>query len=294
MSNKRDFFKNIFNNNLPSEKLAFICFFYAKCYTCIMRICNLSSGSDGNLTYIETEQAKILVDIGLSCKESEKRLRYLHVDPAEIDAILITHEHTDHMKGLEVFASKYGTDVYVHEEGFVPLSNKIRRNLHYKIFNDLDFTIKDFTISTVALPHDVKRCTGYIIRENDKKISIITDLGHTTSEILQNLFGSNLVFLEANHDPDKLRENKRYPAMLKNRILGAKGHLSNYDCACAIVELARNGCKQIVLSHLSTENNTPDFAYNYIKSYLLDYGIIEGENIRIDIASTVPKAIFRL
>ena len=102
------------------------------------------------------------------------------------------------------------------------------------------------------------------------------------------------MFLEANHDVDMLKENPKYPAYLKNRILGQNGHLSNNSCAEAIIELAKNGCKQVVLSHLSTENNTPETAYNYITSYLKDYGIIEGENIKIDVAGLVPKAIFKL
>ena len=119
-------------------------------------------------------------------------------------------------------------------------------------------------------------------------------MGHTTNEILQNLFGSSLVFLEANHDVEKLRENKKYPAYLKNRILGQNGHLSNDSCAEAIVALAKNGCRQVVLSHLSTENNTPELAYDYITAALRKHGIIEGENIKIDVAGLVPKAIFRL
>lgn len=259
-----------------------------------MKICNLSSGSDGNLTYIESSSAKLLVDIGLSCKETETRLKLLGVEPCQIDAILITHEHNDHIKGLEVFAKKHKTAVFVHEMGYIPLLNKLKCNLNFQIFYDFNFEIKDITVSTVPLPHDVKRCTGYSFKENENKISIITDLGHTTSEILQNLAGSSLVFLEANHDKQMLMENCNYPVALKHRILGMKGHLSNQDCAEAIVRLVQTGCKQIVLSHLSTENNSPEFAYEYITNYLKQCGIIEGKNIRIDVATTVPRAIFKL
>lgn len=259
-----------------------------------MKICNLSSGSDGNLTYIESTSAKLLVDIGLSCKETETRLKLLGVEPCQIDAIMITHEHYDHIKGLENFAKKHKTAIFVHEDGYIPLLNKLKCNLNIQLFNDFNFAIKDITVSTVPLPHDVKRCTGYTFKECEKKISIITDLGHTNSEILQNLAGSSLVFLEANHDKKMLLENSHYPATLKQRILGMRGHLSNQDCAEAIVWLAQMGCKQIVLSHLSTENNTPEFAYQYIKNYLSECGIIEGKNIKIDVATTVPRAIFKL
>lgn len=259
-----------------------------------MKVCNLSSGSDGNSTYVESETTRVLVDIGLSCKEIELRLGFLKVDPSSIDAILITHEHSDHIKGLEVFAHRYGTKVFVHKDGYLPLHSKIKRPLNYVIFDDVNFEIGDLSITPIEVPHDVQRCTGYVINENNKKISIFTDLGHTTTEMLQNLYNSNLVFLEANHDPDKLRANPRYPIYLKQRILGNNGHLSNEACANAIEELAHNGCKLFVLSHLSTENNSPEFAFGYIKSILESKGIIEGKNIKIDIASTVPTTVFML
>ena len=259
-----------------------------------MKVCNLSSGSDGNATYIEGTHAKILVDAGLSCKELESRLALLKVAPEEIDAILITHEHTDHIKGLDVFVNRYRPLVFVHKDGLNALRKKLKKPLVISTFDDAPFLIEDLKILPIAVPHDVDRCTGYVISENEKKISIITDLGHTTNEILQNLFGSSLVFLEANHDVARLRENKNYPSYLKNRILGQNGHLSNDSCAEAIVELAKNGCRQVVLSHLSTENNTPELAYDYITKTLKKYGIIEGENIKIDVAGLVPKAIFRL
>lgn len=259
-----------------------------------MRVCNFSSGSEGNLTYIETESAKILVDIGLSCKETETRLSYMHINPAEIDAILITHEHSDHIKGLDVFCNKYGTKVYVHKDGFVPLKNKMKHSLNYQIFEDESFFINDMQILGVEVPHDVKRCSGYVIWQNEKKISIFTDLGHTTSEMLKNLYNSNLVFLEANHNPDKLRENPHYPIYLKQRILGNNGHLSNHDCAVAIKNLVENGCHRVVLSHISKENNTPEMALGEVKNYLADNGIIEGEQVIIDYNSTVPRKIFKL
>lgn len=257
-----------------------------------MKVCNLSSGSDGNATYIESSTTKILVDAGLSCKELENRLALLGASGHDISAILITHEHTDHIKGVDVFANRYNTKVFVHKDGFAPLLRKLRKPLDVITFDDNPFMIADLKILPVEVPHDVERCTGYVIEENKKKISIFTDLGYTTPEILQNLYGSHLVFLEANHDPDTLKANPRYPIYLKNRILGNQGHLSNLACANAILELAKNGCKQFVLSHLSTENNSPSLAYDFITSILCDNGIVEGRHIRIDIASTRPKNVF--
>lgn len=258
-----------------------------------MRVCNISSGSDGNITYIETQTTKILVDIGLSCKETEKRLKLLKVAPESVDAILISHEHSDHIKGLENFANKYKTKVFVHQDGYNPLCKKINKECKIIPYNN-DFFINDIGIKSIAVPHDVNRCSAYSIIENEKKISIITDLGHTNNEILKNISGSALIFIEANHDIETLLANPNYPTSLKNRILSLRGHLSNKDSARAIIELVKSGARQIVLSHLSSENNSPQLAFNYICGVLSDNGIIEGENVKIDVASTVPKAIFKL
>lgn len=258
-----------------------------------MRVCNFSSGSEGNLTYIETDSAKILVDIGLSCRETVERLKLMQVDPTEINAILITHEHTDHIKGLEVFSNKYGTAVYVHKDGLMPLKSKIKRELNYCVYEN-EFKIADLSIVGVAVPHDVERCTGYVIKQNEKKISIFTDLGHTTPEILQNLYHSNLVFLEANHDPDLLMNNTKYPYYLKKRILGPNGHLANADCASAIKDLAENGCKRIVLSHISRENNEPEFAMNFIRNILAEIGLNDGSDVILDYNTTIPRKIFKI
>ena len=259
---------------------------------CKMKVCNLSSGSDGNATYVESSTTKVLVDCGLSCKEIEKRLALLGVLGEDIDAILVTHEHSDHIKGIDVFAGKFGTKVYVHKDGLYPLMKKLKKNHNVEVFDDAAFFVGNLKVLPIEVPHDVERCTGYVIYEDKKKISIFTDLGHTTKEILQNLYNSNLVFLEANHDPDILSQNPRYPIYLKKRILGNNGHLSNLACANAIIDLATNGCKQFVLAHLSTENNSPDLAYDFITDILASNGIVEGTHIRIDIASTIPKNVF--
>ena len=259
-----------------------------------MRICNLSSGSDGNLTYIETSTTKILVDVGLSCKETTKRLSLLNVTPSEINAVLITHEHSDHIKGVDNFCSKFNIPVYVHENGKEKLENKLVKNIKVIPFTDYNFTIGNIEVAPFPVPHDVVRCTGYSFIENQKKISIVTDLGHTTPEIIKNLSNSVLVYLEANHDVDLLLKNPNYPLTLKNRILGNKGHLSNHTCAETIFELIKSGTRQVVLSHLSKENNSPSLAYESIVSDLLKYGVKEGEHIKIDVATTNPGAIFKL
>jgi len=259
-----------------------------------MRVINLSSGSDGNLTYVESEHSRILVDDGLSCKETERRLSMLGVGGNEIDGIIISHEHNDHIKGVDVFSRKYDVPVFAHDEVWATLYDKLGKvpTKNKKIFTDT-FAIKDLQFEPVEVPHDVK-CYGFSISENDKKISILTDLGHTNDRILKSVQGSQLVYLEANHDINMLKNCEKYPLTLKLRIAGKNGHLSNDDSAAFIEKLVTTGTKQIVLSHLSTENNTPELAFNYIRSILADKGLNEGESFKIDVALLRPTTLFKL
>ena len=261
-----------------------------------MRAVNLSFGSDGNLTYIETASAKILVDIGLSCKETEKRLALLGISGSQIDAILITHEHSDHIKGLDVFASKYNTNVYAHLDGWDAINAKTfkLKSTQKWSFSETPFKVKDLNISAFKLPHDSKCCVGFSFESGTSKISIATDLGKIDQNVLSCIAGSQLVYLEANHNIEMLKANPNYSALLKSRILGPRGHLSNLDCAKAIAYLTQHGTKQIVLSHLSRENNMPEVAYSDVCSYLSSVGITEGVNVKIDIASLQPGKIFRI
>ncbi len=261
-----------------------------------MRVCNLSSGSDGNLTYIETLNAKILLDAGLSASEITKRLALLRVAPEEIDAILISHEHSDHIKGLDVFASKYHTNVYVHSKGLWALKSKLKKvdKINFVAFDDLDFIIKDITITNFPLSHDSQYCSGFSFKEKTKKVSILTDLGYTNTEVLSKIEGSVLVYIEANHDVEMLKNNPSYPLALKQRILGRRGHLSNMACAEAIEFLAHTGTKQIMLAHLSRENNTPELAYATVCNYLKQHGIEEGKNIKISLTSIYPSYVFNI
>lgn len=261
-----------------------------------MKVCNLGSGSDGNLTFISTDKVKILVDVGLSASEITKRLALLHVTPEQIDAILITHEHTDHIKGLDVFASKYNTKVYVHTKGLWAVKAKLKKadKISFMPFDDLDFIIGDLQVSNFELSHDAEYCTGYSFLQNTKKVSILTDLGYTNDEVLSKIQGSVLVYLEANHDVDMLKSNIMYPPMLKQRILGKHGHLSNIQSAEAIINLVQGGTKQIMLSHLSTENNTPELAYGTICAYLKERGVEEGKHIKIACTSAYPSYVFNI
>jgi len=259
-----------------------------------MRAINLASGSDGNITYIEDEDKKIILDMGLSCAETVARLDRIGVKPGEITAILVSHEHSDHMKGVDVFASKYNTPVYAHQEVWFGLEHKLHKVKieNRKIFEG-QFQFEDLTITPVKVPHDVS-CYGFSFSKNESKISVLTDLGHINDRILHAVKGSQLIYLEANYDRDMLMNGTKYPLTLKRRIDGPNGHLSNNVSAEAVEFLAKTGTRQIVLSHLSKENNSPALAYNSICSIIKDKGIIEGENIRIDVATPNIGAFFRL
>lgn len=259
-----------------------------------MRVINLSSGSDGNLTYVETERARILVDDGLSCKETDLRLSLLGLSGKDIDAVLVTHEHSDHIKGLNVFAKKYDVPVFAHDDVWHTMWDKLDKvsSNNKKIFTG-QFQFKDVLIDPVEVPHDVK-CFGYSLEVGDRKISILTDLGHVNDKIVESVKGSQLIYLEANHDLTMLKNNEKYPLATKIRIAGKNGHLSNDASAQMIEKLVQSGTRQIVLSHLSTENNSPEFAYNYITSVLAEHGLIEGETFKIDVALTHPTTLFKL
>ena len=259
-----------------------------------MRVINLASGSDGNLTYIESLNNKILLDDGLSCNETINRLNLIGIKPHEIDAIIVTHEHSDHIKGINLFSNKYDIPVYAHQDVWNNLDNKLNKVLikNKKIF-DGKFNFNELIITPVEVPHDVK-CFGFSFCEKNNKISIVTDLGHITDKIIDSIKGSQLVYLEANYDKNMLYSGQKYPLSLKRRIDGPYGHLSNMASAEIIKVLAYSGTTQIVLSHLSKENNSPSLAYTSICKKIEEDGIKEGNDIRIDVATNNPGAFFKL
>ncbi len=252
-----------------------------------MRTVNLASGSKGNSTYIESKQAKILIDVGLCLKQMETRLNQIEVSGNEIDAILLTHEHIDHLHGAKAFLKKYtNTKIYI------PLFAKNycikefdelpKENIVY--FTSSQFTIKDMKINCFILSHDSMFCLGYSVKFENCKVSYATDLGFISRDIINYLANSDVLFIESNHDENLLFENPKYPAKTKKRIASRQGHLSNKDCAYALVQLAGAGVKQVVLSHLSHENNSPNLAYNTVRDILFKNNIIEGKNIFVDVA----------
>ena len=227
-----------------------------------MKVSVLSSGSKGNTTYIESDKAKILIDIGNTSKYVKEKLEEFGVEPEELDAILITHTHVDHIKGLKVFEKKYHVPVYITDkmyksldflDSYIPLSD--------------EFDIRDIHITTIKTSHDVEDSRGYIISNDDKSIVYITDTGYINNKYFNILSNRNLYIMESNHDVEMLT-NGKYPFQLRQRILSDKGHLSNYDSAKYLSSFIGDNTKYILLAHLSEENNTEELAYETLISRL--------------------------
>ena len=222
-----------------------------------MKVRVLSSGSKGNTTYIETEKAKILIDFGNTCKYVKEKMDELNVDLKELDAILITHTHDDHVKGLKVFQKKYHTKIFIAQK----MLKEIPYIENYEIIDSNKITIKDIEVEVIKTSHDAEDPRGYIINNGGKSIVYITDTGYINQKYYNTLKNRDIYILESNHDIELL-SNGPYPFKLRQRILGDKGHLSNYDCSRYLSEFIGKKTKYIVLAHLSEENNTKELAYN--------------------------------
>ena len=260
-----------------------------------MRVCNLASGSKGNCTYIESENAKILIDNGRTFSYIFNTLNEIGVDPQTIDAILITHEHTDHIKGIEKFARTYNTKIYAH----INISEIVKNQIHVdnELFNffDSEFDIHDLHITPFHLSHDSSYCVGYKVAESDAIVTMCTDLGYFSEETFEIIKSSALVYLEANYDPEMLMAFPNYPPFLKKRINGPNGHLSNLNCAKAIEKLVKAGTRLVVLSHISEHSNTTNLAVSTVANYLQSRNIIPNVNVRLDIAHQEQRGtIFKI
>jgi len=245
------------------------------------KFCSIASGSSGNCIYVASDGCKLLVDAGISLKRIEDALRTLGVSGRQIDGILVTHSHGDHIGGVASFVKKYGTTVYCHADTARALYGKTGVTLQRKIVEiyENDFFVKDITVSPFAVSHDV-HCLGYSLYNAGGKISIATDLGHICSVVINRIAGSDIVLIEANHCEQVLKNNPKYHIRLKERILSRRGHLSNHCCAAAITQLAKSGVKQVILGHLSENNNTPELALNTVKDILRE-NLVDGIRIAV-------------
>ena len=231
-----------------------------------MKVCVLASGSKGNVTLIETENSKILIDIGISCKKLETALKEVNVLAKDINAILITHNHSDHVKGLTTFIKRYQTPVFCSKIICDELELHNYSGLNF--FEPLTF-IEDLTVRVFRVSHDAKESFGFLIKYLNKECVHITDTGYINKKYLNSLKNKDIYVFESNYDP-KMLTSGSYPHYVKKRVLGDKGHLSNQDSAYYLKELIGKNTKHVILAHLSENTNCPIIAENTHREILKD------------------------
>lgn len=254
----------------------------------MLRLCPIASGSSGNCTYIEAGAKRFLVDVGISGKKVIAGLESIDIDPASITGILMTHEHSDHIKGMGIYSRKYNIPIYATQKAWDKLlqDNMIgtvkEENIRI-IEKEQYLEIEDLKIMPYGIYHDAVDPVGYVFEYKNKKIAVTTDIGTIDEQILEFLKGVDGILLEFNHDI-RMLEAGTYPFPLKKRILSNVGHLNNDDAARALVELYHPGLKWAVLGHLSKDNNVPDLAYITAKQALEEKQIKVGEDIEVFVA----------
>lgn len=235
-----------------------------------MYLCPLFSGSSGNATLAEIGGARILVDAGKTCRCLEDALRCAGATPQTIDALFITHEHIDHVRGAGVFSRRYGVPIYANAgtwEGMSPLIGEIDP-ANIRVFaTDHGFFLKDAAVFPFKTPHDSRESVGYRFQCGSRSMVVMTDIGHADPLLLDQAAGSDLVLIEANHDPELVR-SCRYPYPTKQRILSDRGHLSNENAGRALARLYTTGVRRAILAHLSRDNNFEELALSTVREQL--------------------------
>ncbi len=254
--------------------------------SCRLTLCMLSSGSKGNSIYISDGSTSILVDAGLSGIEIERRMKSKELIPEKLDAIVVSHEHADHIHGVGVLSRRYGIPVYISKKTFKAASPFLGKINEFKKFECGDiFTINDLTFHPFSISHDAEDTAGFTVSQNSTKIGIATDLGIATTMVKDHLKNCSVLILEANHDPDMLA-NGPYPWHLKQRIKSRTGHLSNEQSKALLQEIRHDGLEHVILSHISETNNTPTKAISVVGEAL------NCKRTKLDVASQYQCGAF--
>lgn len=239
--------------------------------------CPLASGSKGNCIYFGTKTTKILIDAGISGAATKKKLAEIGVDLAEIQAIVISHDHTDHIDGLKTLGFRYGIPVFANAETAKGIYAALGMCPKFKIFTTGEsFTIGDITIHPFSVPHDTADPVAFTLQMDGLKVGICTDLGFPTTLVRSHLKKCDYLMVEANHEPPMVHASSR-PQIYKKRVLGPSGHLSNAECATLLAEVMHENLKHIHLAHLSQECNAEATALDVVKKKI-------GEQVEITIA----------
>lgn len=245
----------------------------------------LASGSTGNSFYIEANNTKLLVDVGLSGKQMDRVLSEIDRNPRDISGILVTHEHSDHVKGLGVLARKYDLPIYANEKTWEAMEGQIgnissEQKFHFETNSVMSFG--DIDVESFSVSHDAADPMFFTFHANGKKVGLVTDLGYVSEKIKSITEGANALVFEANHDVNMLQMS-RYPWSVKRRILSDVGHVSNEDCGLALSDIITEKTKRVYLAHLSQDNNMKDLARMAVKQ------VLNERNIAVDLFDTDPK-----
>lgn len=253
----------------------------------------LGSGSSGNCAYLETDESRILVDAGFSPRQIRQRLATIARAPENLTAILVTHEHSDHIQGLAGIAGKLGIPVYCNRATKDEIEHSLRARLDTRIFSTGDsFEVGDVLVDTFAVPHDAQDPVGFLLRTAGANVGFVTDLGHVTRLVAERIRAANVLVLEANHDIKMLQECVRRPWSLKQRILSRHGHLSNEDAANCAADIMTANLRHLYLGHLSRECNKPELAFSVVDTQLRRIG---ATHVRLELASqSVPSSTLAL
>ena len=254
----------------------------------------LASGSTGNAIYVATEQQRILLDAGLTGKAMEALLKKIECSPNEIDAILVSHEHSDHIKAVGILARKFNIPVYANEKTWQAMDSLVG-----KIDTDLKFTFNvgetksfgNIEIESFGVSHDAVEPMFYVFHHQGRKLSVMTDTGYVSDRMKGTIKHSDVFIFESNHDTNMLRMGK-YPWSVKRRILSDVGHVSNEDAAIALAEVIGDKHTRVYLAHLSKDNNMKDLARLTVEQTLADYEVFVGDNLElIDTDPNVPTRL---
>lgn len=245
----------------------------------------LASGSSGNSFYIEAEDTKLLVDVGLSGKQMDRLFDEIERDPSKVTAILVTHEHGDHINGLGILARKYNLPIYANEKTWNAMEGKIgklstEQKFHFETNSSMSFGNID--VESFAVSHDAVDPMFFAFHYNDKKVGLVTDLGYVSEKIKSVTEGANALVFEANHDVNMLQMS-RYPWSVKQRILSDIGHVSNEDCAVALSDIITSKTERVYLAHLSQDNNMKDLAKMAVNQ------VLNERDVEVDLYDTDPN-----
>lgn len=250
-----------------------------------LRFSPLFSGSSGNSVYIGCDGGHLLVDAGVSCARVAAELKKIGLAPGDLSGVLVTHEHIDHIRGVGVLSRRFDLPVYATEGTWAAMDERVGVALkNVRVLEPMqDFYLGGMNVLAFETPHDAAQPVGYSVSLGGARLSVATDIGCVREGWLKVVSGSDAVLLESNYDPDMLRAGS-YPYALKQRILGRRGHLANDDAGRAAVELVRRGARQVVLGHLSKENNFPALAEKCCALALEAAGVRVGEDAGVCVA----------